>query len=114
MPKRELGISNQLVIGELMAGINSKEACNSCIYFYDAEGNIMGSCRRYPTYQNRHGTDWCGDFAKIPPNIVFETMMQDMEIQTISEESIEKRKKLIEEAGKTEPKPRGRPKKVQS
>ena len=37
-----------------------------------------------------------------------------MEIQTISEESVEKRKKLIEEAGKTEPKPRGRPKKVQS
>jgi hypothetical protein len=22
----------------------------------------MGSCRRYPTLQNKHANDWCGEF----------------------------------------------------
>ena len=98
-----------------MAGINSKEACNSCIYFYDAEGNIMGSCRRYPTYQNRHGTDWCGDFSRIVPPPVIAHMMHDLEIASeLSNEEKEKRRLVIAEAGTVIPKPKGRPKKVQS
>jgi len=24
----------------------------------------MGQCRRYPTYQNRHYTEWCGEFSQ--------------------------------------------------
>jgi hypothetical protein len=23
----------------------------------------MGSCRRYPTLQNKHANDWCGEFV---------------------------------------------------
>jgi len=25
----------------------------------------MGQCRRYPTYQNRHHTEWCGEFELV-------------------------------------------------
>jgi hypothetical protein len=25
----------------------------------------MGQCRRYPTYQNRHYTEWCGEFELV-------------------------------------------------
>ena len=38
-----------------MAGAN----CKSCRYFSDL--GMMGQCRRYPTFQNRHGTEWCGE-----------------------------------------------------
>jgi hypothetical protein len=24
---------------------------------------MLGQCRRYPTYQNRHANEWCGEFA---------------------------------------------------
>ena len=96
-----------------MAVVNSKDGCNSCIYFQIEENDFMGVCRRFPTYQNRHGTEWCGEFVIVPPNPVFETMVQDIEIATeIVENPKEKRRKVIEEAGKVEPKPKGRPKKV--
>jgi hypothetical protein len=40
-------------------------------------------------------------------------MIQDIKIQAeLVEDAKEKRKKVIEEAGKVEPKPKGRPKKV--
>lgn len=94
-----------------MADLNSKESCNSCIYFLSQENDFMGSCRRFPTFQNRHGTEWCGEFVVVPPNPVFETMIQDIEI-AIETDPKEKRKRIMEEAGKLEPKPRGRPKKV--
>lgn len=90
-----------------MADLNSKDGCNSCIYFLFQENDFMGLCRRYPTYQNRHGSEWCGEFVIVPPNPVFETMVQDMEIV-----AIEKRKKLMEDASFVAPKPKGRPKKV--
>jgi hypothetical protein len=93
-----------------MAVVNSKDGCNSCIYFLSTDNDFIGSCRRFPTYQNRHGTEWCGEFVIVPPNPVFEALVQDIEI-TI--EAKEKRKKVIEEAGKVEPKPKGRPKKVE-
>ena len=94
-----------------MADLNSKESCNSCIYFLSQENDFMGSCRRFPTFQNRHGTEWCGEYVVVPPNPVFETMIQDIEI-AIETDPKEKRKRIMEEAGKLEPKPRGRPKKV--
>ena len=69
---------------------------------------------RSPTYQNRHGTEWCGEFVIVPPNPVFEALVQDIEITIQSaEETKEKRKKVIEEAGKVEPKPKGRPRKAE-
>ena len=94
-----------------MADLNSKDGCNSCIYFLFQENDFMGLCRRFPTYQNRHGSEWCGEFVIVPPNLVFETMVQDIEI-AIETDPKEKRKRIMEEAGKVEPKPRGRPKKV--
>ena len=100
-----------------MAVVNSKDACSCCIYFQHGDNDFIGSCRRFPSYQNRHSTEWCGEFVIVPPNPVFETMVQDIEIATeikpeIIETPKEKRKKVIEEAGKVEPKPKGRPKKV--
>jgi hypothetical protein len=96
-----------------MADLNSKDGCNSCIYFLYQENDFMGLCRRFPTYQNRHGSEWCGEFVIVPPNPVFESMVQDIEISIMSkEEDIKERKKMIEEAGRVIPKPRGRPKKV--
>jgi hypothetical protein len=100
-----------------MADVNSKDACSCCIYFQHGDNDFIGSCRRFPSYQNRHSTEWCGEFVIVPPNPVFETMVQDIEIATeikpeIIETPKEKRKKVIEEAAKVEPKPKGRPKKV--
>jgi len=96
-----------------MAVVNSKDGCSSCIYFQSTGNDFIGSCRRYPTYQNRHGSEWCGEFVIVPPNPVFETMVQDIEISFKSfDEAKEKRKKVIEEAGKVVPKAKGRPKKV--
>jgi len=96
-----------------MAVVNSKDGCCSCIYFLTTGNDFIGSCRRFPTYQNRHGTEWCGEFVIVPPNPVFEALVQDIEITVqIAEDAKEKRRKVIEEAGKVEPKPKGRPKKV--
>lgn len=96
-----------------MADVNSKDGCSSCIYFLSQENDFIGLCRRFPTYQNRHGSEWCGEFVIVPPNPVFEALVQDIEISFQSfDEAKEKRKKVIEEAAKTEPKPKGRPKKV--
>jgi len=49
----------------------------------------MGQCRRYPTYQNRHYTEWCGEF------------------EVVAVES-----SPVLEAGAFSPKKRGRPAKV--
>ena len=112
MPRRELGISNQLVNGELMAGSNSKDSCSNCIYFYDAESNIMGTCRRFPEYKNHHSTDWCGEFSKVIPPPVIKHMVHDLEIASeLSEEEKIKRKQVNQEAGTVIPKPKGRPRK---
>jgi hypothetical protein len=40
-----------------------KENCKACHYFNDI--GQMGQCRRYPTYQNRHYTEWCGEFEVV-------------------------------------------------
>ena len=96
-----------------MADVNSKDACSRCIYFQHGENDFIGSCRRFPLYQNRHSTEWCGEFVIVPPNPVFEALVQDIEITVqIAEDAKEKRRKVIEEAAKVEPKPKGRPKKL--
>lgn len=38
-----------------MADVN----CKSCVFFIDHQ--IMGQCRRFPVFQNRHFTEWCGE-----------------------------------------------------
>jgi hypothetical protein len=64
-----------------------KENCKACCYFNDI--GQMGQCRRYPTYQNRHYTEWCGEF------------------EVVAVES-----SPVPEAGAFSPKKRGRPAKV--
>ena len=63
--------------------------CKACRYFNDI--GQMGQCRRYPTFQNRHHTEWCGEFS---PSVV----------------AVES--SPIPEVGAFSPKKRGRPAKV--
>ena len=42
----------------------AKEDCKGCKHFQDH--GQMGVCRRYPTYQNRHHTEICGEFSALP------------------------------------------------
>jgi hypothetical protein len=95
-----------------MAVVNSKDGCSSCIYFQNGDNDFIGSCRRFPSYQNRHSTEWCGEFVVVPPNPVFEALVQDIEIAEQAKEILAKRKIVLEEAAKVAPKPKGRPKKV--
>ena len=37
--------------------------CNNCRYFLVGQNDRMGVCRRYPTYQNRASTEWCGEHS---------------------------------------------------
>ena len=38
--------------------------CKTCRFFSQNQNIDIGSCRRYPTYQNRHGTEWCGEYTQ--------------------------------------------------
>jgi hypothetical protein len=40
-----------------------KQNCKACVYFNDI--GQMGQCRRYPTFQNRHHTEWCGEYQLV-------------------------------------------------
>jgi hypothetical protein len=42
----------------------AKNDCKGCKHFQDH--GQMGVCRRYPTYQNRHHTEICGEFSALP------------------------------------------------
>jgi hypothetical protein len=35
--------------------------CMSCRHFLNTE--VLGQCRRFPVYQNRHANEYCGEFA---------------------------------------------------
>ena len=48
-----------------MAEIDSTKTCDGCTYFQRHQQTQMGVCRRYPTYQSRHNTEWCGEFSPI-------------------------------------------------
>ena len=41
-----------------------KTSCIDCLYYQ--HNQINGVCRRYPSYQNRLSTEWCGEFLLIP------------------------------------------------
>ncbi len=78
-----------------MADANSIESCSACRFFLAPNGAI-GVCRRYPTHQNRHGNDWCGEFAY-------------KKIEQITQESLQIIADGINERNKPK---RGRPAKV--
>lgn len=65
-----------------------KQNCKACVYFNDI--GQMGQCRRYPTFQNRHSTEWCGEFQ----------LVAILESEGDSP---------VQEAGAFSPKKRGRP-----
>ena len=37
----------------------NKVRCMTCRFF--SQSQVMGLCRRYPTAQNKHENDWCGE-----------------------------------------------------
>jgi hypothetical protein len=37
--------------------------CSECRFFHKASYTDMGTCKRYPLMQNKHKSDWCGEFA---------------------------------------------------
>ena len=81
-----------------MAVNNFNKSCKVCIYFAD-ENSIMGSCRRFPSYQNRHSTEWCGEFEQNPSSVALDHLVADVT-----------RESIMAEVGAIKPK-LGRPKK---
>ena len=80
-----------------MADVN----CRSC-RFYWQNGNVLGSCRRFPEYQHKSENEWCGEFAsKMMALPVIDPPQIDTKIEI----------KLPENDATVEVKRRGRPKK---
>jgi len=44
--------------------------CKTCKYFSQEGFRDMGVCKRYPTFQNRNSTDWCGEHNPILPSTI--------------------------------------------
>ena len=44
-----------------MADANFIGSCIACRFFVAPQG-AFGVCRRYPSFQNVHQNDWCGEF----------------------------------------------------
>ena len=84
--------------------------CKTCSYFWIQSNAQMGSCRRYPTYQNRHSTEWCGEFSALKHYDLPDTI----ENLVIAEENKEQTFiKNLDKAIGNEPKNKGgRPRKV--
>jgi hypothetical protein len=81
-----------------MAVNNFNKTCNCCIY-YTNPNEVMGTCRRFPAYQNRHSTEYCGEFSQNPSLLAMDNLVQDVTRETI-----------MAEVGAIKAKP-GRPKK---
>jgi len=43
----------------------SDKNCKACDHFVDS-GHTVGTCRRYPIYQNRSPMERCGEFTPVP------------------------------------------------
>jgi hypothetical protein len=68
-----------------VANINFNNTCLTCIYYSDPQ-QIMGTCRRFPTYQNRHNTEWCGEFAQNPSPLAINHLVKDVTRESIMAE----------------------------
>ena len=44
-----------------MAESDIKEKCSACKYFVGSN-DILGVCKRFPQYVNKHDADFCGEF----------------------------------------------------
>ena len=78
-----------------MAAVNSKDTCNSCLFF--VVGERMGICKRYPSAVNKSNDDWCGEYHP-PKNPVFENISYTINVDSVKPEEFKKQ--------------RGRPKKT--
>ena len=68
-----------------MSNINNKNSCESCKYFANSQ-NILGSCQRFPSPQNKHQNDWCGEYSKLidPMLIMAEELTRESIIDEVS------------------------------
>jgi len=62
-----------------------KSNCGNCKHFSEPN-NILGSCRRYPTYQNRHSTDLCGEYAQSSTFGALDNIVQEVTKESIQAE----------------------------
>ena len=76
-----------------------KEICQSCKYFVTSNA-VLGVCKRYPQYVNKHDADWCGEFMA---RVVVENFAQLHEAMPELNEAAEGLMNLS-----VEPKKRGR------
>ncbi len=58
-----------------MAEHDIKEICQSCKYFVTSNA-VLGVCKRYPHYVNKHETDWCGEFI-IETSVVISVELEE-------------------------------------
>jgi hypothetical protein len=68
-----------------MSNTDFKSNCGNCKHFSEPN-NILGSCRRYPTYQNRHVTDYCGEYALNPAFGALNNIVQEVTKESIQAE----------------------------
>lgn len=55
--------------------------CKSCSFFYVNFGDRLGVCRRFPVYQNRSETEWCGEFKGKMIALPVVEMQQEIEVK---------------------------------
>ncbi len=64
-----------------MAVAHFTESCITCRFHRN--NLIIGTCRRFPTAQNKHETDWCGEYSRIVmPDVIAETPIKIVTIET--------------------------------
>ena len=73
--------------------------CKTCRYFSQEGFREMGVCKRYPVFQNRNSTDWCGEHNQILATTITLPKV-DLELGVVMNPAIDQ----------TEKKKRGRPK----
>lgn len=61
--------------------------CKTCEFFKNQQ--IMGICRRYPMYSNKHENDWCGEHTLKMVEVI---PLQVYDITTDQTTEIKKRK----------------------
>lgn len=58
-----------------MADANFIGSCIACRFFVAPQG-AFGVCRRYPSFQNVHQNDWCGEFQEAAVKLTAEEKAQ--------------------------------------
>ena len=93
-----------------MAESDIKEKCSACKYFVGSN-DILGVCKRFPQYVNKHDADWCGEFLKklTIAEITREGLKVLEQIDTdVLNAPYERAMALVDEICEEKPKKRGR------